>query len=53
MFPDSDLAAVLRGHRDPAGVLSSLETNEVVMQILDAVLQSAQTGKTISLAALA
>jgi glucose-fructose oxidoreductase len=46
------LAAVLHGHRDPTGDLSSLETNVVVMQILDAALQSAQTGKTISLAAL-
>jgi glucose-fructose oxidoreductase len=46
------LAAVLHGEINPDGDLSSLETNMVVMQILDAALRSAQTGKTISLAPL-
>jgi glucose-fructose oxidoreductase len=46
------LAAVLHGEIKPDGDLSSLETNMVVMQILDAVLRSAQTSKTISLAPL-
>jgi glucose-fructose oxidoreductase len=43
------LAAVLHGEIRPDGDLSSLETNMVVMQILDAALRSAQTGKTIAL----
>ena len=46
------LAAVLHGEIKPDGDLSSLETNMVVMQILDAALRSAQTGKTISLTPL-
>jgi glucose-fructose oxidoreductase len=46
------LAAVLHGKIKPDGDLSSLETNMVVMQILDAALRSAQTSKTISLAPL-
>ena len=46
------LAAVLHGEIKPDGDLSSLETNMVVMQILDAALRSAQTGKTITLAPL-
>lgn len=46
------LAAVLHGEVKPDGDLSSLETNTVVMQILDAALRSAQSGKTISLAPL-
>jgi glucose-fructose oxidoreductase len=41
------LAGVLREQIDPTGDLSSLETNVTVMQILDAALRSAQTGKTI------
>src|ERR1700686_3384911 len=41
----SYLAAVLHGHVDPDGDLSSLDTNVVVMQILDAGLGSAQTGR--------
>jgi glucose-fructose oxidoreductase len=48
----SYLAAVLRGHLQPDGDLSSLETNVVVMQILDAALRSAQSGKTIPLTPL-
>jgi glucose-fructose oxidoreductase len=46
------LAAVLRSHVQPDGDLSSLETNVVVMQILDAALRSAQSGKTIALTPL-
>jgi len=46
------LAAVLRGRIDPDGDLSSLKTNVVVMQILDAARRSAQTGRTITLAPL-
>ena len=46
------LAAVLHGHVDPAGDLSSLDTNMVVMQILDAGLRSAQTGRTVEIAPL-
>ena len=45
----SYLAAVLRGQVQPDGGLSSLETNIVVMQILDAALRSGQSGKTITL----
>jgi glucose-fructose oxidoreductase len=48
----SYLAAVLRGHLQPDGDLSSLETNVVVMQILDAARRSAQTGKTAVLSPL-
>jgi glucose-fructose oxidoreductase len=48
----SYLAAVLRGQLQPDGDLSSLETNVVVMQILDAARRSAQTGKTITLTPL-
>jgi glucose-fructose oxidoreductase len=46
------LAAVLHGEVKPDSDLSSLATNMVVMQILDAALRSAQTGKTISLTPL-
>ena len=46
------LAAVLRGQVQPNGDLSSLETNIVVMQILDAALRSSQSGNTITLAPL-
>jgi predicted dehydrogenase len=48
----SYLAAVLHGHVDPDGDLSSLDTNMVVMQILDAGLRSAQTGQTVAIAPL-
>jgi predicted dehydrogenase len=48
----SYLAAVLRGHIDPDGDLSSLETNMVVVQILDAGRRSAQTGRTVMIAPL-
>jgi predicted dehydrogenase len=54
--PESDsldyLAAVLHGSINPAGDLSSLDTNMVVMQILDAGLRSAQTGRTVSITPL-
>jgi glucose-fructose oxidoreductase len=43
------LAAVLRGKINPEGDLSSLDTNMVVMQILDAGRRSAQTGRTVSI----
>jgi glucose-fructose oxidoreductase len=48
----SYLAAVLHGQVQSNGDLSSLETNVVVMQILDAAVRSAQTGKTIMLRSL-
>ncbi len=47
------LAAVLRGTIQPDGDLSSLPTNMVVMQILDAARQSAKTGRTVELHPLA
>ncbi len=43
------LAAVLRGQINPDGDESALDTNLVVMQILTAARESAQTGKTIDL----
>jgi glucose-fructose oxidoreductase len=46
------LAAVLNGSLQPNGDLTSLETNVVVMQILDAARQSAREGRTIKLAPL-
>jgi glucose-fructose oxidoreductase len=46
------LAAVLNGSLQPDGDLTSLDTNVVVMQILDAARQSAREGKTIKLAPL-
>jgi predicted dehydrogenase len=46
------LAAVLNGTLKPAGDLTSLDTNVVVMQILDAARQSAHEGRTIKLAPL-
>lgn len=48
----SYLAGVLRGQIDPDGDLSSLETNMVVVQILDAGRRSAQTGRTVMIAPL-
>ena len=47
------LAAVLRGTIQPDGDLSSLPTNMVVMQILDAARRSAAAGKTVTLQPLA
>jgi predicted dehydrogenase len=46
------LVAVLRGEIKPDGDLSSLETNMVVMQILDAARESAKTGRTVTLQSL-
>jgi len=43
------LAAVLRGNAEPKADLSALDTNVVVMQILDAARESAHTGKTVQL----
>ncbi len=43
------LAAVLHGEIKPEGDLSALDTNVVVMQILDAARQSAATGRTVAL----
>ena len=43
------LAAVLRGNIQPGNDLSSLDTNLVVMQILDAARTSAKTGRTVEL----
>ena len=46
------LAAVLNGTLKPEGDLTALDTNVIVMQILDAARESARTGKTIKLAPL-
>ena len=46
------LAAVLHGTVKPDGDESALDTNLVVMQILDAARRSAQTGRTIDLTPL-
>jgi glucose-fructose oxidoreductase len=46
------LASVLHGHVKPDGDLSSLDTNMVVMQILDAGRRSAQEGRTVSVTPL-
>jgi predicted dehydrogenase len=43
------LAAALTGKIKPSGDLTSLDTNVVVMQILDAALRSAREGKTVQL----
>ncbi len=43
------LAAVVRGQLDPDHDLTSLDTNVIVMQILDAARQSVRTGKTVAL----
>ena len=47
------LAAVLHGEVKPEGDLSSLDTNLVVMEILDAARTSAATGRTVTLKPLA
>jgi glucose-fructose oxidoreductase len=46
------LAAVLDGKLKPQGDLTALDTNVIVMQILDAARTSAQTGRTIKLTPL-
>ena len=43
------LVAVMRGEVQPASDPSSLDTNIVVMQILDTARESARTGRTITL----
>lgn len=43
------LAAVLNGSLKPDGDLTSLETNMIVMQILDAARESVRTGRTVKL----
>jgi hypothetical protein len=43
---------VLRGELVPKGDLTALDTNVVVMQILDAARESARTGKTVRLTAI-
>jgi predicted dehydrogenase len=54
--PENDslsyLAAVMTGRVLPVGDLSALDTNVVVMQILDAARESAKTGKTVKLTKL-
>jgi len=45
----SYLEAVLRGELDPKGDQTALDTNVVVMQILDAARESARTGKSVRL----
>jgi hypothetical protein len=41
---------VLRGEIEPKGDQSALDTNVVVMQILDTARESARTGRTVRLA---
>jgi glucose-fructose oxidoreductase len=43
------LAAVVNGKLTPKGDLTALDTNMIVMQILDAARESAKTGKTVML----
>jgi predicted dehydrogenase len=43
------LSAVLRGQLAPKGDLSALDTNVIVMQILDAARESARSGRTVRL----
>ena len=45
----SYLAAVLRGQLEPKGDLTALDTNVIVMQILDAARESARTDKSVKL----
>ena len=45
----SYLTAVLRGELQPKGDLTALDTNVVVMQILDAARESVRTGKAVHL----
>ena len=46
------LATVLRGQIKPKGDLSALDTNIIVMQILDAARESARTGRAVKLSRL-
>jgi len=45
----SYLSAVLRGELESRGDLTALDTNVVVMQILDAARESARTGRSVKL----
>ena len=47
--PFAYLAAVVRGHSNPEGSLSSLPINMVAVEILDAAVRSAKSGKTVRL----
>lgn len=47
--PFSYFAAVIKHEITPKNDLSSLEINQVVVEILDAAVRSAKTGKTISI----
>jgi predicted dehydrogenase len=46
------LSAVVNGQLTPKGDLTALDTNMIVMQILDAARESARTGKTVTLTPL-
>ena len=46
------LSAVLRGELVPKGDLTALDTNVIVMQILDAARESAKTGRSVKLTKL-
>jgi predicted dehydrogenase len=48
----SYLAAVVHGQLEPKGDLTALDTNVIVMQILDAARESARTGKSVNLTKL-
>jgi predicted dehydrogenase len=48
----SYLSAVLRGEITPRGDLTALDTNVIVMQILDAARESARTGRSVKLTRL-
>ena len=47
--PFAFFAAVVQGDVDPEGTLSSLSVNMIAMEILDAAIESAQSGSTIQL----
>ena len=47
------LSAVLRGQIEPKGDLTALDTNVIVMQILDAARESSRTGRSVKLNKLA
>jgi hypothetical protein len=50
--PIAYLVNVIRSGVEPKGDLTALDTNVIVMQILDAARTSARTGKTIQLKTL-
>ena len=53
MIPSPTSKAVLSGRIVTHGDLSALDTNVVVMQILDAARESARTGRSVRLTKLA